>query len=106
MFDPTAARSGRHGYYACPRDRRARMRWGSDITRRTLAALVAVAALAFPAQAAASGAGVAFGVLGIASGAESANLTVAQIGGNIVVADPTQDLGALPGCSANGSPAK
>ena len=75
-------------------------------TRRALAGLVALAALALPAHASAAAAGIAAGKLYVSSGDESANLSITRVGGNLVVSDPTQSLNAGWFCSASGYPAK
>jgi hypothetical protein len=72
------------------------------ITRRALAGLVAAAALAVPAQASAAGAGIAGGVLGIASGHDATDITVTRLAGNLVVDNGSQRLDAGYGCTAAG----
>ena len=71
---------------------------GHRTARRMVAALVAVAALAAPAQAGASSAGLSGGTLSVTSGAEASALTVTPSGSNLVVADANGDVGAGSAC--------
>jgi hypothetical protein len=67
--------------------------------RRTLAALVAVTALAVPGQAGAATAGKYGGTIGIGSGSEATNLSITSSGDEILVADSLGGVSAGTGCS-------
>ena len=67
--------------------------------RRTLAALVAIAALAVPAQAGAATAGKYGGTIGVGSGSEATSLSITSTGDEIVVADSLGSVSPGSGCS-------
>src|SRR5687768_10682868 len=101
MSDPLGGRSGRHQTHAKPTGHgAARMHWGSHITRRTIAALVAAAALAVPAQAGAATASLSGATLNVNSGNEATELTVTISGSSFVVADAGADVWAGFPCTA------